>query len=812
MNAATLKRPMVLPRDVVLVPEADLPDDLRQGLRAEPYDVAVTRPRSREPSRLVDADGAALLAHFRVPTTIVESVIAFSRHRRLDPEETLERSYPMFQSLLFSRLLVPADSPEAERIEPEFRVGSRLPVGTVARCVHVLDDVELYQLRLADGSTAALKIIRPGVATDAGAAVGREAACLERLDGSVNPPFLGKGAIDGRPYVLTAWCPGVTANVVADELRRLPDGRGRLLRLCVAIAAAYARLHAQGVVHADVHPRNVLVGRSGRATIIDYGLTRIQGGGADLDHGARAGVAQFLEPEYAEAMLARRRPPRASFAGEQYGLGALLYYLIVGEHYCRFEPEREALLRQIVGGRVCAFRDHGAAPWPEIEHILQVALAKQPQARFPSVAELAAALGRVDAVPVEEERQDPVRRAPRSVGARLLADVLRQTSIDSQALASGPPSGPRCSLNNGAAGIAYMLHRLAAARDDPALLSLADLWISKALDEKGRDDAFCDVRLDLTPEVIGKVSPFHTVSGVHAVQAMVAHARGDADTEARAMADFVASVDVPSAGVDLTLGRAGVLLACAALVEQSGHDAALRARGDALADAASSATDLPFLGIAHGVAGVTYACLRWSQATGRPVPSPAIDRLDELAARGDEIGRGMRWPILARDDRGESSLSAGWCHGSAGYVFLWTLAYDVLGREGHLRLAESAAWNVWESRHPTSSLCCGLAGQAYALLSWYRRSGESDWLDRAGALAERAASAALAGDGPPYSLYKGRVGVGLLAAEVTEPESARMPFFESERQVERRPARSVVPRSPQSVPGPDAARRPAANT
>jgi RNA polymerase sigma-70 factor (ECF subfamily) len=70
--------PLVLPPDVMLLPVAELPEDVRRQLTWEEGDYAVTRPRSRTPSRIVDAAAADLLGQFREPLRRVIDL-------RLDP-------------------------------------------------------------------------------------------------------------------------------------------------------------------------------------------------------------------------------------------------------------------------------------------------------------------------------------------------------------------------------------------------------------------------------------------------------------------------------------------------------------------------------------------------------------------------------------------------------------------------------------------------------------------------------------------------------------------------------------------------------
>ena len=102
----------------------------------------------------------------------------------------------------------------------------------------------------------------------------------------------------------------------------------------------------------------------------------------------------------------------------------------------------------------------------------------------------------------------------------------------------------------------------------------------------------------------------------------------------------------------------------------------------------------------------------------------------------------------------------------------------MLGNPGYLALAEGAAWNAWEAPDGHDSLCCGLAGRAYALLNLHRHGGGHEWLERARELAHRAALAVDRAPEPPHCLYSGALGVAVLAADLARPEEAAMPFFE----------------------------------
>src|SRR5439155_15468211 len=97
---------------------------------------------------------------------------------------------------------------------------------------------------------------------------------------------------------------------------------------------------------------------------------------------------------------------------------------------------------------------------------------------------------------------------------------------------------PTASVNYGCAGAAVALLRIAEARNDPALLALADVWRSRAAARIGTDGAYYEADTVLTRESVGEVTPYHTESGIHAATAMIAAARGDTSLQRRPICAF----------------------------------------------------------------------------------------------------------------------------------------------------------------------------------------------------------------------------------------------------------------------------------
>jgi eukaryotic-like serine/threonine-protein kinase len=803
--------PLILPAGVVFVPVENLPPDTREQIGCEHGDYVITRPRSRTPSRVIDTQTVELLKEFQTPKTIVEAVLHYSKMRKADPEQTLEETFPVIQNFLDSRLLVPAASGESDAIIPSFDIGDQVATYEILRCVHVLEDTELYQVRCVSGKLAALKMLRSGSEGRMQRFFDQEIAVLNHLDGSISPALLEKGKFADWSYLITTWCPGVDVSLAAAELRHDHDktDRKQLLQLCCAILDAYSRLHAQQVIHSDIHPHNVLAAGDGSITIIDYGFARLESAEHELDVPPRGGVGFFFEPEYAEAVLAGRQPPKSSMLGEQYALAAMVYFLLTGAHYLNFSLEKREMLRQIVEDSPLPFLSRGLQPWPAVEQTLAKALNKKPSNRFSSVAALA---DRLKEIVLADEQSDAVNtknlfHLDTQETEQFLGRVLQNIGWGGSLLSSGLTTAPTCSVNHGAAGIAYALYRLACIREDATWLALADIWITKAVCSIGNELAFYNGDIDLTPQKVGQVSPYHTTSGVHCVRALVSHAMGDFSSQQEAVEAFVAASRAPCENLDLTLGRSGTLLACSLLLDTMSvsdilNSTRLRALGDeTMQDIWNKLNSFPpirecsevmYLGIAHGWAGMLYTTMRWCQSSGRVLPNGIEGRLHQLAEYAEPIGRGLRWRWVLPTYSGktEAGYMPGWCNGSAGYVHLWTLAHQMFGNEAYFLLAEKAAWNTWEEPRAIDSLCCGLAGRAYGLLNLYKHTDEKSWLHRAQQLASgaidrrgsasRASNPASPLDTRSESLYRGDMGIAVLVAELSRPEVACMPFFERE--------------------------------
>jgi serine/threonine-protein kinase len=326
------------------------------------------------------------------------------------------------------------------------------------------------------------------------------------------------------------------------------------------------------------------------------------------------------------------------------------------------------------------------------------------------------------------------------------------------------------------------------------LLSLADVWSNTAQESMKHRDAFYSAELGITPKVVGKISLYHSASGLHCVQALISHAMNDLVSRNEALENFIACSNQLDSPLDISFGRSGILIGCALLYDAMPKAASILEYGDnVLTSICNQITpfkpiaegdEVKYTGIAHGWAGILYSILRWCYIRKLQLPEGIEERLHQLSAcaEPDEIGCGLKWMRLVPSVskvQGQDYMP-GWCNGTAGFVYLWTLAHQFLGDEFYFKLAEKAALNVIEDPDRIANLCCGLGGRSYALLNLYKYSGNSKWLVEAYRLAVLALKDSQRFGFATHSLYKGDLGLALLAKDLRHPELSSMPLFESE--------------------------------
>lgn len=199
-------------------------------------------------------------------------------------------------------------------------------------------------------------------------------------------------------------------------------------RACALIADAAEALgygHEQGVVHRDVKPANLMLSRSGRCKVADFGLACVKEAGEEKGYFAVAGTALYMAPE----IILGRGPGAKS---DQYALAATLYTVLAGRPPFRGERKQQILLA------------HVRSPLPDLRELrpdvdqglwraIRRAMSKNPARRFETIQQFGQAL-RLYTVSLQAEALDEF--------AASLAQVL------------GPPVEPAGPASRGARGSA----------------------------------------------------------------------------------------------------------------------------------------------------------------------------------------------------------------------------------------------------------------------------------------------------------------------------------------------------------------------
>ena len=207
----------------------------------------------------------------------------------------------------------------------------------------------------------------------------REARVVAKLDHPNIVPVFDYADHNGQSYLVMKYIEGETLKSVLD--RQWP-AKEQILSIVQSVGKALTYAHAQGVLHRDVKPSNILITESGNVYLADFGLARMaEAGPSTLSGDQLLGTPQYISPEQA------RGAQDLDNGTDIYSFGIVLYQLAVGR-----VPYNSDTPFSII-------HDHIYTPLPlprsindkipaDLERVLLKALAKDRSDRFASVQEL----------------------------------------------------------------------------------------------------------------------------------------------------------------------------------------------------------------------------------------------------------------------------------------------------------------------------------------------------------------------------------------------------------------------------------------
>ena len=240
--------------------------------------------------------------------------------------------------------------------------------------------------------------------------------------------------MEGHPYIVMEYLVGPSLAVYLRELNKRNQRLEpiQIARLLITISTALDYAHEQGVVHRDIKPGNIILHNKSRnvsmdqpltartePVITDFGLVRIAQAATQTASGAVSGTPAYMSPEQAQGLKVDHR-------SDIYSLGVVLYEMVAGR--IPFDGDTSwTLIFKHINEPPPAIE---GIP-PGVQSVLDRALAKRPEERYPSARALAADY--MDAIGLVSEASTlrislPGPRAPRPTSVSSSASQTSTTS------------------------------------------------------------------------------------------------------------------------------------------------------------------------------------------------------------------------------------------------------------------------------------------------------------------------------------------------------------------------------------------------
>ncbi len=195
------------------------------------------------------------------------------------------------------------------------------------------------------------------------------------------------------------------------KIRRGPLSPEETLKLALQIAEGLAAAHAEGIIHRDVKPANILVSEAGQARLVDFGLAKLVGEVRITRPGVVMGTLAYMSPEQFTGGEIDART-------DVWSLGVVMYEMLTGR--LPFEADTEpACVYSIVHKKHRPINSLPLEIPQNLAAIVEKALSKDPDDRFPSAREMASALRAI-----LEGREVSIRKKTASVRRAAVGVVL----------------------------------------------------------------------------------------------------------------------------------------------------------------------------------------------------------------------------------------------------------------------------------------------------------------------------------------------------------------------------------------------------
>jgi serine/threonine-protein kinase len=237
------------------------------------------------------------------------------------------------------------------------------------------------------GRTVAVKVLAPQFVDDEGFVqrFRREAQAAASIGHPSIVSVFDTGSDDGVHFIVMEYVEGRTlAEILAGGGRILPD---RAIDIGMDVCRALEAAHAQGVIHRDIKPGNIMLNPRGEVKVTDFGIARVTATADTIEQTAAIlGTASYLSPEQAQGQPVDGR-------SDIYSLGCVLYEMVTGRPPFLGDSPVAVASKQVLEQPTPPSRLNPDVT-ADLDAVILRALAKNPANRYQSAEEMHADLER----------------------------------------------------------------------------------------------------------------------------------------------------------------------------------------------------------------------------------------------------------------------------------------------------------------------------------------------------------------------------------------------------------------------------------
>jgi serine/threonine protein kinase/beta-lactam-binding protein with PASTA domain len=279
------------------------------------------------------------------------------------------------------------------------------------------------------GRPVAVKILAPQFADDPSFVdrFRREAQAAARLNHPNLVSVYDTGSDDGIHFIVMEYVEGKTlADYLTGGGRIMPQ---RAIEIAEAVSQALTAAHAQGVIHRDIKPGNIMITPSGDVKVADFGIARMIASAETIAQTAAVlGTAAYLSPEQAQGQPVDQR-------SDLYSLGCVLYEMVAGRPPFTGDSPVAVASKQVLEQPVPPSRLNPDVS-PQLDAVIMRTLAKNPANRYESAEEFRRDLERA-------RRGDPVEATPLLPESAATQVISRPGGRDTMVLPTQEPDRSR---------------------------------------------------------------------------------------------------------------------------------------------------------------------------------------------------------------------------------------------------------------------------------------------------------------------------------------------------------------------------------